>query len=554
MRARFKSAILSMALGAAPAIGLAQSAPVEAGGTRTASGDGSKPVTLTQTVEPTFRIEPVVLRFAARRGEIIPFEFTITSLGKGMDVTVEPVNLRQEATGIILHDKTSTPARDLKISSEKRFTLGAGADRKITGELTVPLAKSNYLSYGILVREAGRAPEYNPDDKSETKAGIRFVTQYVLRVDVETGVADPAALKSMKLERGQLIAVRGLPVVRAYLTNPTDYSFECRVGATCAAKSEGKVPPIPLGMASRKTLDGDERTLVRIMPKSTLMLEGGVDHLIATGAQLIHVGVMGDRREVVAAEFNVEIHEESFPGLAPTRAIVGEGLLAAPAQLEVGSVTGFKRSSALRLSNSSTAAQKVSLDVLSLSGEAIDDVRLSPHVMTLAAGGAKTIRAMLMGVADESQCGVIRIRASAADGKVHEQRLPLSILRQPRPAPHIDVSNVDLAKNQGRQAFTVLVTNKSATYVPIHATLDGQGPNGTRFSLEAGYGMWLQPGEEKRFTFEPTDALTSGEYQLALELKSFAEAAPIVRELTIGLASAEGAAPLEANEPTRAGG
>ena len=78
---------------------------------------------LTKTVEPSFRIEPVVLRFEARRGEVIPFAFTISSLGKEMDVEVQPVKLRQEESGIILHGDAKTDTEGLRIETAQSLSL-----------------------------------------------------------------------------------------------------------------------------------------------------------------------------------------------------------------------------------------------------------------------------------------------------------------------------------------------------------------------------------------------------------------------------------------------
>lgn len=519
------------------------------------AGGGPAPVTLTQTVEPSFRIEPVVLRFSARRGEIIPFEFTISSLGKQMDVTVEPVNLRQEETGLILHDGASKPSTALKISTPARFALNAGDQQKIAGELTVPLAKTNFLSFGILVREAGKAPDFKSAGKAATKAGIRFVTQYVLRVDVETGVADSGAMKQLRLERGMLVGSQGLPVARVYLTNPTEYAFECHVGATLASASGRKPTPVPLGMLSRASLDGPERFLLRIMPNSSLRLEAAMTSPLTIGEQVMHVGLAGDRREAVAAEFALRVGPEDFPGLAPQRAIVGGAVAVTPAQIELGSVRGAKRTLGLQFVNASSQTQQVEVEALTLGGEPLAGVRLTPAKFSIQPGGAKSVRAMLANAGDApSECGVVHVRVGVAEGgAVDQQDLPLAVLREPRATPDLKISDVELAVIGGKNVFVVHVENRSGEFIPMRATL-AVGGSGVQQSLDAGYGKWLRPGAEERLVFQPQDALPAGEYQLALTLATHDELPPLSREFVVTLSASDQTASGQAVKPSDAAG
>ncbi|MCA9262100.1 MAG: hypothetical protein KDA61_22940, partial [Planctomycetales bacterium] len=220
------------------------------------------PPTVTQRVQPSFRIEPIVHRFKARRGETLPFKFVVTSLGKPMHVRVQPVNLRQEETGVILHDEAGTPADAVRLFSDAEFRISPGGVEEIRGEVKVPLARSNYLSYGILVRELGAAPDFKSTPSATTRADVQFVTQYVLRIDVETNVTSAGELDKLQLREVQVLGDDGLPVVQAYLDNPTDLAFECRVAADLSREGAGPAGrsrrnPTLLGMASRASLEGD---------------------------------------------------------------------------------------------------------------------------------------------------------------------------------------------------------------------------------------------------------------------------------------------------------
>ena len=144
---------------------------------------GQQVVTFQQQVEPSFRAEPIVHRFKARRGEVIPFEFVLESTGKPLTLEIKPVNLRQEESGVIMHDEATPAPTGLKLSTPGQLVVDAGAKAVIKGELTVPLIKSNFHSYGLLVRDKGAAAKFEPNVDAQGRPlpqhGVRFMTQYL---------------------------------------------------------------------------------------------------------------------------------------------------------------------------------------------------------------------------------------------------------------------------------------------------------------------------------------------------------------------------------------
>lgn len=515
------------------------------------TGAGPREVTLTQTVEPSFRIEPVVHRFNARRGEVIPFDFQIGSMGKEMEVTVTPVNLRQEETGIILHDAQGEPARALRLTTPRRFDLGPGRQTNIRGQVTVPLAKSNYLSYGLLVREAGEAPDFGSAGDAPTRAGIRFVTQYVLRVDIETGVADVGSMKDLRIEGGTLYAEHGLPRVRGFLRNPTDYAFECFVNAKVAADAERKAKPIRLGMMSRATLGGEERHLVRIMPHSVLRLEAPVEQMLSPGEQTLRLSLSGGRREVTGADFALNLRDEDFPALAQQRAVVG-GVAVTPAQIEIGSIRSAKRTLGIKFKNTADEPAEIAIEPQSLSGEPLSHVKFSPSQFTLKPGRSKGVRATLRrtdSTAIESGVAVVSWRRDG--GGETEERLPLSVLNAEPAAPRLEIGDIAWRDHDGGEAFVTTVANHSDAYTPVSASLAVGGPAGAVFHLEDGYGRWLAPGETTTLAFRPDGPVAPGDYTLILEVRSREGFAPTVRELNVVLNGAQATASTAAGGPRR---
>lgn len=514
---------------------------------RTVSGE--RQVTLTQTVEPSFRIEPVVHRFSARRGEVIPFEFLIGSMGKEMEVTVTPVNLRQEESGIILHDSQSEPARALRITSPRKFSLAPGRQSLIKGTVTVPLVKSNYLSYGILVREAGEQPDFDEAGDAPTRAGIRFVTQYVLRVDIETGLADVGSMSELRFEAGTVVAAHGLPRLVGKLRNPTDYAFECFVSAQVGNELTRKSPTSRLGMLSRQTLDGEERHLVRVMPHSVLRLEAPVEHPMSPGEQSLRLSLSSGRREISAAEFALDVRGSDFPALAQQRAVLA-GVSVSPPQIEIGSIRSTTRTVGIKFQNNAADPAEIRITPLTLSGEPLLQVRFSPSSFKLKPGRTKGVRAILRKAkADAIESGVAVVRWSRDGADDIEERLPLSILNADPGAPSLEVSDLAWRQLDGGGAFAVDVTNNSEAYSPIAAQLSVGGPGRMRMHLEDGYGRWLAPGETTTLAFRPGGPVPAGSYGLQLEIRHREGFPPLVRELNVVLNGDAFTASTDAGEP-----
>ncbi len=497
------------------------------------------PATLVQTVEPSFRIEPIVHRFTGRRGEVIPFEFEIASLGKAMDLKISPVNLRQEESGVILHDQKSKPSDAVKLTSPDEFRLTPGESTKITGTVTIPVSKTNYISFGILVQDRGQAPTFDRLEgrAASTQAGIRFVTQYVLRVDIETGNADPREFGRLRLEKGTVLSNQGLPMVRTYLDNPTDFAFECRVRATINTKNSSKPRPFFLVMPSRSELDDDSRYLVRIMPKSRLRLESLVDFPLFTGKQTLNVGVTNGRREVVGAEFALSLSSDAFPALAAQIAYVGESLAVSPCQIEVGTSRGAHRMLGMKFVNNSSVDQSVLLYAKSLSGEAIDGLKLSPKEFKIRAGKSKSVRIQVRTIAGEPEdsLGGIEVVAQSENGQQAKQTLPLIVRRTPRKIPNLSISNIQFVSRAGRSAFQLNVKNDGASFVPLSADLEIASAHGRAIRLTSGYGQWMPPGAERTLTFLPDSELPSGEYLLSLAVKTYEDLPATTKTLSVQL-------------------
>lgn len=493
--------------------------------------------TLTQSIQPAFRIEPVVQRFQGRRGEIIPFEFSIVSLGKQMDVTVQPVSLRQELTGLILHDETRPPAKALILKSPQDFKVEEGGAHTITGEIRVPLAKTNFLSYGLLVQDRGQDPRFEKikGDAQKTQAGIKFVTQYVLRVDVETGAVDAGAMKQLRFESGKVAELNGFPVTETILDNPTDFAFECNVRASLVGRTRKAPKPFLLGMASRQELPVPDKYLVRIMPHSRLRLFASPRAQLFPGEQALRVALTNGRREVVSADFAVNVDPSRYPALQTKIAYVGDNVSVMPAQIELGRGKGARRMMGLRLANNSETAQPVEVSVVGLDGQPLRGVRISPKKFELRPNSRKGVRLSLNQRVAELQCGQVLVQTIAEDGSAVRRTLPLIVRSGEKRTPELDVSELSLVNARGRNAFKVLVKNAEETFVPLHGELVVVDANGRSYELKAGFGRWMLPGEEQELLFAPTWEIPPGDYELSLQLRTFEDLPFETRTLSVRL-------------------
>ena len=504
------------------------------------AANGAKRVTLTRSVEPSFHIEPIVHRFKGRRGETIPFNFLIKSTGKAMDVTVIPVRLRQEESGIILHDTENSSLDAITFTSESNFKLDPGEEKQITGTVEVPLARSNFLSYGVLVRDNGMQTEPNSDNENRTNASVRFVTQYVLRIDIETGVKDLSEMDRLRFETAKIRNRQGMPIAHTYLVNPTDFAFECAVRGEIESANSSRPTPFRLGVPARANLQGNEKHLVRIMPHSRVRLEAPIEDLLFPGNQSFRLSVTNGRRALTEQSFDVDVRRGDFPALETQLAFLDDELSVQPSQIAVGQIAGVDRSCTLKFSNSSDNSKLVELRLQDTDGNTLDNLRLSSNKFEIRGGRSKTIRATLQRskTIDKGIYGRILIAIKSEDG-IDKQSLPLALLYgKPEPAS-IEVGELESVVLDGHTSFCLLVKNTGSAYVPVHGDLRVADSKGRIWDLTDGYGRWLEPGETRELRFMPEAKLEHGDYQLSIAVSTTADQEPITQTLVVELGADE---------------
>ncbi len=499
----------------------------EKGSEKNADNGGNKTITLQQKVEPGFRIEPVVQRSKARRGDVVPFDFTVSSTGREVEVEVAVTTLRQEESGVISFEETSKADSTVKFSTPKTFTLAAGKSVPIRGELTVPNTRSNFFSLGFLVRDKGQSTKLDEPtgaaEKKGVRANVKFITQYILRCDVEIDGAGEGDLAKLKFDQGNIVAVNGNPVARVYVDNPTDNAFEFQVHATVKTALEGKRPVVfPLFMPSRRDLEEPDRSVVKILPHARLRLEASVTVPLVPGPAGLNVSIYNGRRDVYPDSFPVAIVAGQFPALDASMTRVDDQMTVSPGQIMLSQAKGGHRTLTLKFSNTSGVERHLEFSAASLEGKPLEALRLSQESADLPANRTQSVRLTLKTQKDavDPEWGFLTVR-SMSDGHEIKAAVPLAVFFSPPTKPDVKFSDLTSENRDGHWVFHLTATNNSPGFVPLNGVLELTDDQGRRSTITAGFGKWIYPGQTSEIEFRTEGVLQPGTYQTVLSMQTF---------------------------------
>lgn len=123
------------------------------------------------------------MRFQARKGQPLKFEFEIEAHVRPSRLEIRTVAMIQQENGVIMPDE-QTPAPNLiRVTSDTTLDLTKSEKHTFQAEMRIPKSNAPFLFYDIPAREIPIDNSANsPED--EARVGIRFVTQCLLRVDL----------------------------------------------------------------------------------------------------------------------------------------------------------------------------------------------------------------------------------------------------------------------------------------------------------------------------------------------------------------------------------
>ncbi|MCA9046338.1 MAG: hypothetical protein KDA69_18580, partial [Planctomycetaceae bacterium] len=301
---------------------------------------------------PAFQIEPLVHRFEARRGKLIPFEFELVAKTE-TTVDIKAVAMIQQETGIILPAENSPVPPGLTVSSEGRVDLGEEEMTLIKGTVRVPLDDSPFHTFGVLVKNVnGESVDVNGAQPEGTSLGVKFVTQYLLRCDVDVLGARGGVVERLVLPHGELGEANGFALARVFIENPTPdsttFNARCRLRNVATG---AEYPTFELGMPCRANLSGPERLEGRILGDSRIRVEAPIPHPLFVGDYELIVDLVERNKVQLTQRFPVSVVGDDFPAQNRNLLEVVPGVLASPGTIELSLERGGQRSASIELGN-----------------------------------------------------------------------------------------------------------------------------------------------------------------------------------------------------------
>jgi hypothetical protein len=502
-------------------------------GTLAAQPSRKEPIRLQQDVKPAFRVKPIVHRFEARRGTTIPFEFELESIKRATSVRIRTVAMTQDHDGTIIPDTETPPPDNITLLSAAAIDLEDNQTTILRGRVKVPFSDSKFHSFGILVTDLGKivgTRTVRGVNNEERRVGVRFVTRYLLRCDIEVSGARGGNIKALQIDSCELFEVDGNAHARVWLENPTDSPFEFQLRSRLARPNHGsRQRSFYLAMPVRHNTEPPERWTIRLLPGARVRVSERLPEAVFPGEYEMQVELVTKGRTRIRKEFPVSIQSGDFPGQDATIVQVARDITVTPAQVELSLQRGGKRYVPLEVANTSRQKINVILRGLSATGEALDWLTIRPTEISLTPGAKRKVLVSMTSAkgVELHSYGAIRVSAKAEEGKAIGQfDVTVGLLARSEQMPNIELGELEWDGKSDPPAFVVEVGNTGAMHFPMDASLNILNAFGRPVTLQAGYGQWLLPGQSSQLRFPTKFAPPAAEYQYKLELNHADNATP----------------------------
>ncbi len=507
-------------------------------------------VTVQDTFNPAFQIEPLVQRLSGRRGEVLHFQFNLQTLNRDTDIEILKVGLRQDITGQILQDDRGGENNPIEILGDTKVHLTRDIPYLIEGFVKVPESDASFHALGIVVRDNGarkdRQPEFDSSGKAVTKAGIKFVTNYVLRVDVDVVGARGEQSKSLILDDGRITPFNGLPKVSVIVRNPTSTAFEYQLRTHLrSSPSDHSFDELRMVMPVRAAMESEERYVGRVLPGCSVRMEETLPQNLLSGTYQLEAELLDGGRVISRRTFPIEVDSEDFPAQEIKVKQAGGGIYVSPAQIELSQARGGQRRLAVEIQNTSTSARTISLSALSAKGTQLTNLIVQPENFTLSAGRSRKVSLTLRtqsNIQQPVEFGVLQIKSADSSQQFdHTGTVPVAIILGQTQTPKIAMEPLRFVADAKYPCFRTVISNQGNAHVPLDAKLHIASEGGQRRLLTGGFGKWLLPGESTNLEFRLDSELTPGNYQIFCEVETGQE--PIVKKQAITVTDFENAKP-----------
>lgn len=502
----------------------------------------NREVSVTETFSPTFSIEPLSHRLSGRENEVLPFAFKIEPRNKDAELEVKPIGLRQELSGQIFYDEKVGQVDLIQLLTPERFTAKSNIASTIEGVVRIPKGTGKYHSVGILVKDIGRAPDLtpqtNPDGTLVTKAGVQFVTQYLLRLDLVSESARGDSGNRLTIESVKMVSFEGRPRLQAVIANTTDSPFEFDVRARIRkSSSDRSSKTLRLVMPARSSVQDESRYNSRILSHSRIRMEELLPEAIASGRYYVDFEVMVDGQIVLRKTETVIVNASDFPAQEVLIAQVGDSLQVSPAQIELSQLRGGSRRATLQFTNNGTDTKSIEIKALTADGLENGSVIVQPAELQLAPGSNRKISITLrsQAVGDKSaEYGrfVVQSKSDRQDFTASHD-IPLAVLLKKPEATKITVSPLVWDPVAEYPGFHTTVANLGTSHLPLQARLTIIDAKGRSSMIPSGFGKWLMPGKSSKVEFRLEGSLPPDDYVLRFELQQEGEPIRMEQNFTV---------------------
>lgn len=484
--------------------------------------------TVTQNFDPAFHIEPLVQKLEGRRGDVVHFQFKVTPANKDAEIEVSLVGLRQELSGQITYDESEVNNDSIQLLNAGRVTIPRDQSHVIEGVVKVPQGDASYYTYGVLVKDFGtqrdRDSKFDADGKELTQAGITFVTQYVLRVELFVTNARGERANSLSIEDGRVSVANGLPQLGVVVRNPSDTTFEFEVRTQIKkTPTDRSFKSIRMVMPIRQSQETEERFVGRLLPKSSVVMRGLMIDPLMSGQYQMEVEMLVADRKVASKSFAIEVDDGDFPAQAFQIAQVGGDVYVSPATVELSQLRGGERRITLEFKNNSDVPRTVQLAAENALGMPIPGLNIQPREFTLSGGRSRKLSVSVRRI-DEFESPVeygnlIVTSTSAREEFAQSGKVPMAISFSDSAEAVVAMESLRWVDGK-YPGFKAMLTNSGNKHLPLDARLLVISEEGRRMMIPAGYGRWLMPGEQSDLEFRLPAPLPPGEYQLICDVQN----------------------------------
>lgn len=507
-------------------------------------------VSAEQPFKPTFLIQPLVQRKESPRGRTVEFEYSIESNLKATRLEIKTVGMKQEENGVILPDPDVLASTEARLLTPENVSLAKGATHVARCRVLVPRNNNPFLAYGVLVRQL-------PDDSLQnlnggTQVGIQFLSQYLLRAEVDVVGARGDSVAKMDIQSGELVAENGSALVTVYLKNPTSTAMEFQVRTELVSIDNGKRYRSRLWVPCRRNVDEPERYDARILPDTRLRLEGFLPTAVFPGEYELNVELLYKGRVLKRQMFPVTINSGDFPAQDATIVQVAKDIGITPSSLELSLRPGGRRIQTVTIENNSQQPIIANLKSKPYAGELADWINFRPAEIELAPGQKRKVIVTLGRKRDfpEHTYAFATVEVRPSVGKaIGSQDIPVGLLTRSESEPELKFGALQWQPKP--RGFVFPVKNVGARHAALQAQMMLKDAFGRQLVFGGGYGAWLLPGKESNLTFAMPQMPPPGDYQMTVMMSRGEGLDPLRLSQQITIQSAQTPAPEEDPGPDR---